>query len=252
MHTLVAFSSSVANGVTYASLLGVLDQSLTLDAGNRVQSPFLGQVRAHHLMGANLSAGRINAPSLRLIGLPELYHGVAAAAVASGDGPVVYGDRGPRIQQGEGYLVEVSRAGAGAAQCFCGLWVSPQVIPASAGPAVTITGTAAITTVIGSWVLGSITFTQTLPAGTYEVVGMAVQAAGGVYARLVYPGGVNWRPGVVCQAAYGDRPWTQDFRSGRFGSFGRFAHNAPPSLEILGSAAAGITATVYLEVVKVS
>lgn len=252
MHTLVAFSKSIANGSAYATLDGVIDQSQTLDAGNRVQSPFLQQVRAHHVFGANLTAARLNTPSLRLIGLPQLYPGLAAAAIPSGDGPQVYGDRGPRIQQADGYVLEVSRAGGAAAQMYGALWVSPQIIPASAGAAITITGTAPVTTVIGAWAIGTLTFDQVLPAGTYEVVGMAVVAAGTAYARLVYPGGVNFRPGVVAQVAYGDKPWTQDFRLGRFGSFGRFQHNAPPNLELLGYAAAAITAAVHLDVIKVA
>lgn len=251
MHTLVAFYESITNGSTNVEVNGVLDQSMTLDAANRFQSPWLGQVRAAHVHGVNLSAARINAPSLRTIALPEIYPAAPAADIAANTGPIVMGDRGPRLQPQESFIIEVSRAGADAQPVLGALWISPQIIPAAAGPAITVRATASPTIVAGSWVLASITFDQVLPAGTYEVVGLAVVCNDCSYARLVYPGVSQFRPGVVVQDAYGDYPWTPEFRFGRFGSFGRFVHNAPPSIEFLGDTAGAESAVVYLDVIKV-
>lgn len=251
MHTLVAFYESITNGSTNVEVNGVLDQSMTLDAANRFQSPWLGQIRAAHVMGVNLTAARVNAPSLRTLALPEIYPALAAADVPSGDGPIVMGERGPRLQSQESFIIEVSRGGADAQPVMGALWISPQVIPAAGGPAITIRASASPTIVAGSWVLASVTFDQVLPAGTYEVVGMACVCNDASYARLVYPGVSQFRPGVVVQDTYGDKPWTPEFRYGRFGSFGRFVHNAPPSIEFLGDTAGAETAVVLLDVVKV-
>lgn len=252
MHTLVAFYESITNGSTNAEVNGVLDQSMTLDAANRFQSPWLGQVRAAHVHGVNLSAARINAPSLRQLALPEIYPGFPAADVESGTGPIVMGERGPRLMAQESFIIEVSRAGADAQPVIGALWISPQIIPAAAGPSTTIRATASPTIVAGSWVLAAITFDQVLPAGQYEVVGMGVVCNDATYARLVYPGVSQYRPGVVVQDTYGDIPWTPEFRFGRFGSFGRFVHNAPPSIEFLGDTAGAESAVIYLDVIKVS
>lgn len=251
MFTTVAFYESMTNGVTYQEVNGVLDQSITTDASNRFQSPGAWQLLAAHVHGVNLSAAQINAPSLRTLALPEIYPCNPAATIATGTGPVEMGDRGISFIPAESFIIQISRAGADAQPVFGALWIGPGVQPATRGKTTTIVASASVTAVVGSWVLGSITFNQTLPAGKYEVVGMAVLATGVSYARLVFPGQSQYRPGVVCQATYGNIPWTHTFRMGRFGSFGTFFHNAPPSVEYLGNTAGAITPTIYLDVVKV-
>lgn len=251
MFTLVAFYSSVANGVTYSALTAASDQSMTIDSGGRLQSPGDWKIIAAHAVVPNGTAARINAPSLRSLILPEIYPITVGTAVAALDGPIQYMSRGPNLVNAEGIQPEISRAGAGAGDCYAGLWIAPSWTPARSGKAFTLVATSAITTVKGQWVLGALTLAQTLPAGRYAIVGMGCTCTGGLYARLVYPGVAQFRPGVTCQGTVGDKPWTQDFRMGMGPDFGEFVFNAQPGVEVFATAAAAVTATVYLDLVKI-
>lgn len=99
--------------------------------------------------------------------------------------------------------------------------------------------------------MGALTFSQTLPVGRYQIVGMNVVCASSVFARLVFPGGTSFRPGVVTNVSYGNLILGDPFRYGRLGSYGEFEFNVPPAVEIMGTAAGAQTATVILDVVKV-
>lgn len=251
MFTLAAFYASIANGVTYSGVTAAADQSMTPDASGRLQSPGPWQIIGAHAVVPNGTAARINAPSLRSLVLPEIQPITVGTAVAAMDGPVEYFETGFQLQNAEGFQPEISRAGAGAGDCYAAVWLAPSFPKARRGKAYTLACTSAITTVKGQWVLGALTLSQSLPAGRYAVVGMAVVATGGLYARLVYPGVANYRPGVVCQGTYGNLPWTQSWRLGNGPDFGDFVFNAPPQVELFGTAAAAITASVYLDLIKV-
>jgi len=112
----------------------------------------------------------------------------------------------------------------------------------------TVRCSASITQVTGSWVNGPLTFTQTLPYGDYNVVGMRVQGTSTVAARIVYPGGI-WRPGTIGVEALNLIGQTQ-VQGGASGDLGTFNTNVPPSLDVLGTSGA-TTLNVWLDLVKV-
>lgn len=118
----------------------------------------------------------------------------------------------------------------------------------SAGKIFPIQATAAITQVAGAWVNGPITFSQTLPVGSYDIVGMRVSAAGLIAARLVFIGAsAVTRPGVLGSTGF-NYPGLGIFRMGQSGLFGTFDSTTPPSLEVLGG---GVTAQeIVLDLIK--
>lgn len=251
--SLVCGYESMTNGVTYQEVNGVLDQSMTLDAASRFAAPGAWQVMAGYVMGINLTAARINAPSMRSLILPEIYPSSPVADVPTiGVGPIIMERYGPRFAPQEYFIVEISRGGADAQPVMWGLWIGPDITAPALGPAYTAVATASPTIVAGSWVLASLSFNQTLPAGRYQVIGLGVVCNDCTFARLVFPGLSQYRPGVVVQDAYGDFPWGQRFRYGGMGSFGEFVHNAPPAMEFLGDTAGAESAVVYLDLIKVA
>lgn len=251
MFSLVAFYSSLANGVTNTGVAAVQDQSMTADASNRYQSPGDWNVLATHMLVPNGTAARINAPSLRSLVLPQIYPIKVGTATATLDGPNQYSNKGPRFVNGESFQPEISRAGAGAGDVYGAFWIGPAFTPARGGRAFTLVATSAVTTVKGAWVAGTLVLDQTLPAGRYAVVGLAAQWAGALYARLIFPGVAQFRPGVLGQVAYGDQPWDYDWRMGRGMDMGEFVFNAPPQLEVFSTAAATVTVTAYLDLIKI-
>ncbi len=250
MHLLSVFSSSVANGAVNAALAGVLDPAVTLTANNRYIYPSPHKLFASTVIGPNLTRARLNAPSLRSLFLPELYPGVVGSAVPDLGYFSRYDQNGPTFMPNEEVTVEVSRAGAGPLQCWAALWVAPKFTPAPSGPSYTLFGSAAPTLVANAWVFTSVVFDQSLPTGIYDVVGMGAALTNGLFARLVYPGVSNYRPGVMVEAAYGNRPYEPTFRFGRMGSFGRFVSTAQPGVEVMGHTPGASTLNVFLDLIK--
>lgn len=252
MHHLAAFYKSQTNGVTYDALASVSDQSLT-------QAPSSGgyilrenrKVIGGSVMGINLSAARLNAPSLRSFVLPELYPANATAARVTREPYVDFGQSGPTILRNEAFYVETSRAGADAQPVTAGLWLQDRFMQAPAGPTFTLTGAFTITLVAGAWVAGSLVFNQTLPTGEYAVTGMEVICGDAAFGRLIFPGDNGNRPGCISQLAYGSFMQPSYFRNGAMGLWGKFFNTAQPQIEIFGLAAGAETGAAYVDVVKV-
>lgn len=115
------------------------------------------------------------------------------------------------------------------------------------GKSFTVRYTTSITEVTASWVNGSITFANTLPAGNYQVVGNRYWGANTVYCRLFFKGSA-WRPGNPAATAEATNEW-QDFRWGNYGVWDQFNNVTPPSVDAMG-----VTDTAqvgYLDLVKV-
>lgn len=251
MHTLVGFYASVANGAALVNLTPVTDPLVTLTANNRYIFPDDYYIGAAYAFIPNGSRWRLNTPSMRTIALPELYP-LNIGTVVPSNPPVV----GPiwgttRVPRNDEVGFDVSRAGAAPADCFGALWVAPRMVPAPQGPVYTMRATASITLTDGTWVAAQLTFDQVLPYGKYAVVGLFVQSAAGVLARLTFPGQTQFRPGVPVNIATGDYINPQMFRYGNFGLFGIFDSTAQPGIEMIGSAAGAQTPVALLDLVKV-
>lgn len=107
--------------------------------------------------------------------------------------------------------------------------------------------TAAASTSTATWVNSAITFSTSLPAGNYQVVGMRMWSANGVYARLFFKGSF-FRPGCPMVNSEDNNEWP-DFRFGNYGVWDQFNNITPPSVDVMG-----ITDTAqvgFLDLVKV-
>lgn len=250
MHNLVAYFASVAQNAALTNLTPVTDPLVTVSANNRFIFPQDYQLLLANLLIDSGSRARLNTPSMRNVALPELYP--VKITAGQGANPVLVSLTPGRIMipKNDEVGIDVSRAGAGAADCFAGLWVAPQFVPAPPGPTYTMRATSTITLTDGTWVLGTLTFDQTLPYGKYTIIGMSAQITSGVYARLVFPGSIQFRPGVTCVEAYGSYVNPQQFRYGAMGSYGTFDSTAQPAVEVLGLAAGAQTGVFLLDLVK--
>lgn len=251
MHILAAFAASIANGTTYGALSAVTDQALTVSSNSRYILPQRWRITKGYVQGPNLTAAQIDAPSLRNLGLPEIYPTVVGTAPPTLTALAEWDDMGPLVQQNEEVTVRISRGGADAQPVQAGLWMYDKFTPAPRGPVFTIPATAIITQVANAWVNGPLTFAVTLTAGRYAVVGMAVVANDVMLARLIFPGMSQWRPGVVVDAAYGNKKQPDPFRAGRMGLYGEFWNTAQPQIETFGLVAGSEAITAYLDLIKV-
>lgn len=250
MHGIAAFSATPLASSVYAALGVVVDQSLTPAQSTGYLFPKNYRMLAAFTVGANLTAARINAPSLRNFILPEIVDSLVAATVTTRPPVVDYKGQGPIVMANESVVIEVSTTAAAAAIVSGFLWFTDRFTPAPGGQIYTSVATCTLTLIANQWVLGALVFNQTLPAGKYMVVGMDVVCPAAAVARLVFPGQNQWRPGCVVNVAYGNIITPPMFRMGYMGAFGEFYNTAQPQVEIFGLTAGAQTATVYLDMIK--
>jgi hypothetical protein len=137
--------------------------------------------------------------------------------------------------------------GGAAAHEYGLIFLGDGPVKPTSGKIFTVEATAAITLAAGKWVNGALTFNSTLPAGTYQVVGMKAFGANLIAARLVFVGG-SFRPGVLGDPAL-DQNFNPIFRYGRLGVFGQFDSNQPPTLDALGET--DTAQILFLDLIKV-
>lgn len=111
-----------------------------------------------------------------------------------------------------------------------------------------------------AWTAQSLSAFQSLPAGTYAVIGQKAIAPTGKASRLVNlfnPSGAQGSPGVICslneKSPEHEINGVPIFRSGNSGVQGFFTQNALPQAELFSTAAdAAASCFQYLDVVKVA
>lgn len=110
---------------------------------------------------------------------------------------------------------------------------------------VRLTSTDALTA--DRWTSQEMTFTDRIPTGRYQVIGMQAKSAGLIAARLVRLEGSPWRPG--CLGSDGDTDLGHDmFRMGGLGVWGEFRESNPPAVQFL-SLSADTDQEVWLDIV---
>lgn len=127
-------------------------------------------------------------------------------------------------------------------------WLSDAPVKPIDGPIFTVRATGATTLVAGSWSNVPLTFTEDLPRGRYQIVGMGAISTGCIAARVVFIGG-QFRPGVLGQATIATIA-NSIFRNGTFGIFGEFEDTDQPTVDFL-SVSADTTQEVYFDLIQV-
>ncbi|MBA7570811.1 hypothetical protein ES708_12564 [subsurface metagenome] len=165
-----------------------------------------------------------------------------------------YGDRG-RFWKTAPRTLDVAEAlnafcinAAGTAE-YVFVWLMDGLEALPAGEMFTIEGTVTVTGIVGHWVNGALTFSQTLPAGRYAVIGMRAQGPENVASRLVFPD-TSPRPGVMGSKHFYEHD-LPEARYGGLGNWGEFEHDAPPTIDILENAATSVEQVIALDLVQV-
>jgi len=127
------------------------------------------------------------------------------------------------------------------------VWLGDGITPIPAGQMFTVRCTNASTLTAYAWTNGALTFTQTLPAGRYAVVGARGMSAGLCGFRLVFVG-PTWRPGAIGIDDVGDQDIPR-FRYGNAGLWGEFEHDQPPTVDFW-SVSADTAQVVHLDLIQ--
>lgn len=246
-HT-AAYSASIAQN-SLLTLTPATEPVLIQLSGGYVIPPDLPNLIYAHANGATIVACQIQAPSLRRLFLLDL---VPLNKSANPTPPFRVYNRAETpwpFVPNEAVSVFANQASAGAERENAFLYFADRAPMPVTAPMLSVRCTGATTLTANAWTLVPLTFTQTLPAGLYSIVGMSATSATGLCARVVYVGG-KYRPGVPATATFGDMT-DLNFRNGLMGEFGpHFPHNTLPQVEFW-STAADTTQEVYFDLIKV-
>ena len=248
MHSVqVFYGAAVATPVTDFPLPAIADQ--TLNVYNNTYQFLTPRTLMKSFAGVpNGTAVRLNAPSFAK-GFQPTIDPIDGAATIGGTLPPIcdYMGRGPDIPKQENFQPLITRTGGVAADCAIVIWTCPTFVPAPPGKAFTIRMSAAATGAKGQWNLSSLTPDQNLPNGKFSVIGMRVEGANCLTARLVFPGQAE-RPGCLCNVD--QTSWVYpSFRFGYGGMFGAFINTNLPQIEVLGFGAVA-SQFVYLDCIQ--
>ena len=243
MFTLVGYHKAAVSA-TLLPAQPIADPHVTV-SGNDLTVPELNQIVAMFCCGGAPTQAQMQSPSLRKLIqedipafiAPEVCTNALSVIVDKRINPLVL-DRSEKLN---GLTLHTTDG-----RIF--VWLADGPISPISGDIRTVKCTTGHTTAADLWQNAALTFTQTLPAGRYAVVGMHAHGTALLAARLVFVG-YSWRPGVVTGVIAAD-PAIPMFRNGQFGVFGEFEFDQPPSIDLLGT---GVTSTeeVYLDLIQV-
>lgn len=245
----VGYSESQDSAVLI-EIAALADGNHVAVSGDDVFVPgFASYLFGYHFLGANFTLGQIQSPSLR----QQLYIDVEPADLA--DEPAspsavhIFPGDPLRLDVNEGLRTRMAEDGAGATRVSAFLWLGSGVISRVGGNIYTIRCTNTDTLTANVWSNGALTFSQTLRAGRYQIVGARAQSAGLRHFRTVFPGAHPYRPGAPGYDSDGDLD-NQIFRRGGLGVWGDFDSRLPPSVDFM-SASADSSQVVHLDLVPI-
>lgn len=238
MHHLVAFRESVDPGNAFVNINAVADQALFTSGDDvRVPEEMANIIGAAALINdASGARARIESPSLRSLVNIDV-EPIVLAAVFGSPPEALFHPRSPVPLVGDEAINFAALSDPAAGVEHVGLvWLADGPQQPVDGTVYTVRATSTVAQAAGVWTVGPLVFSQTLPAGRYQIAGWVARSTDAIAARLVFPGG-RWRPGVPCINAIGDRVLREQ-RYGGLGVFGEFDHLLPPQVEVLGGVAA--------------
>lgn len=245
--TLAAFYESTTGAVTLTKIDALADPHIRVSGDDIWVPEALPTLAGYMVLTANGTRARLESPTLRTLVPIDVAPLNLATEPASPPVCVLQPHAPKPVGGGEALNLLVT---ATAANKIVGLvWFADGPISPAAGEIFTVKATASQTLTAYSWTNGALTFTETLPSGRYQVVGMRAKSAGLIAARLVFPG-FAWRPGCIGCDAYSDID-APEMRLGKMGVWGEFDHDLPPTVDFL-SISADTSEEVWLDLIKIA
>lgn len=181
--------------------------------------------------GANLTAVRLVTPRSRQVVPPPLYPIVGA--LLPPDRPHIFDRRmNPfRLNAVEEVSMQANIGGTANAQNIAMMFWGTSIDPVPQGDIYALHGTSTTAAVALTWTQLTITWDQTIPAGTYAMVGSQHQSTNALGHRWFFKDQIL-RPGFASLVSLGNISEPSAYYGG-WGKFGQFNTYTYPTLEVL-------------------
>lgn len=247
--TMIGWRASVNTGGALTEIAALADQHVRVEGNNIIVPRGMNNLVFAFHTAATATLAQLASPTLRRTVLLDIAPINVAAEPLSPPAIMPLFNSPIVLDEDEALRALVAGGESTAENKIVLALLSDGDISPVTGEIFTVRATGSTTLTANAWTNVALTFSQTLPAGRYAVVGMRPESSGCVAARLVFVGGV-WRPGAIGTDSVADiQP--DMFRHGRLGIWGEFEHTQPPTVDFL-SVSADSSETVYLDIVKIS
>ena len=246
MFHLAAFAKSIAqNADTQVDALS--DDILFISGGQ-----FLMPADTMLCMAAYLSANALRAQlkSPKLLQTNPLFIRPVNKAATPADVPqyAIYAPQYPVLRKEEQLQFVGQQNGAGAEESTGLVWLATQLEPVPSGDIYTIRATSTGAATANAWTTITYALDNTLPAGTYALVGSQVISTNGQAHRWIIDN-QQQRPGFMSLAAETNH-LMRDLQYHTLGVMGRFYAYNLPRLQVLCNGGDN-SHTIYMDVIKV-
>lgn len=246
--TMIAWSESQDTAAVLTQVAGVPDQHVRVELDNIIVPRGMNYLAAAYVLGVTLTQAQLESPSLRRTVLMDLVPLDVAALPATGNFLVNMLANPIPLDEDEALRALVAEGAAGAERETVVVWLSDGPLVPVEGEIFTVRAQGVAVLVPFTWSNAPLVFTQALPAGRYQVVGMRAESATAIAARCVFVGG-TWRPGTIGAVGPALRR-SEAFRGGRLGVWGEFDHSQPPSVDFLATAA-DVAERVWFDLIRI-
>lgn len=236
MFHLVAFGSSISNSGALLQLDQITDEVLAASNNGILVPPQYKGVMGAAILGASVTRGQLQLPSLRNWGNQDLEPVNVGTKFESPVRANFYLENPLPIVGPEELDMYAAQTGAAAETDYALVWITDGVFQRASGRILQAHFTASTTLTAGAWSTFQPTLDNALAAGTYALVGARVKSATGMGFRMVPNGAQTNRPGGICTQAVDDLPLDGQ-RAGGWGVWMSFTNYTVPNLQILASAA---------------
>jgi hypothetical protein len=244
--TLVAWVESQGTVTALTNIAGLADPHVRVSGDDVYVPRELPNLCACLFVGDNITQAQMSSPSLRRLANVDIEP--VDDSTEPHSPPTLYEIfASPRPLDPTEQLNAKMISSIGYSMCLA--WLASGPTAPVTGAVFTVRCTNTDTLTAYAWTNGALTFSQALPIGRYQVVGMRATAAGLIAARLVLTG-YSWRPGCIGHDAVSDLE-NDIFRGGRLGVWGEFEHDTPPTVDFL-SVSGDTAQVVYLDLIKIA
>lgn len=242
----VAWSES-QDSATLVNAAAVADPHVRVVADDIIVPGFAPQLAAYYAVGVGITQAQLSSPTLRRVFNLDIEPADRLAEPTTL--PPIHDlfDNPIPLAATEALNALVAEDTAGADRNTVLAWLADKAAVPDKRPDYTIRATNTTTLTTFAWTNGALTFSQTLPAGKYDIVGARAQSAGLLAFRFVLIGGIARPGGIGFDADVDTDPMGQ--RHGGWGVWGSFEHDAPPTVDFL-SVSADTSQVVHLDLVK--